>query len=61
MNLHGDCLVPGDVIWFSVALLRQIADEPDPVRVELREIVTNPDGTKTLVLDRIERPNEVLE
>jgi len=44
----------GDVIVFSVELLRQMADEPNPVRVRVKDIWLHDDGSKVLVLDRAE-------
>jgi hypothetical protein len=51
-----DTFVVHDRIRISVELIRQMADEPDflSVVVEVKEIRLEDDGTKTLVLARLE-------
>jgi len=50
-----DRVVVGDVIRISVALLRQIYDDPDheTEAVKLASVRTEADGTKILILEKI--------
>lgn len=55
MSETPDTVVRGDKIRISVALLRQLYDQPDHMSelVEVGEVRSEPDGSKMLVLNRV--------
>jgi hypothetical protein len=51
-QISAGVLISGDTMFFSVELLRQITDEPNPVLVRVKEIRTEAEGTKVLWLEK---------